>query len=107
MIAQAHAFQLLQCLRLGIGWRHPQDFGQPNSDIPQGSEVIEQQEILEHHADMSPDFVGICIRFRDLFAIQANAPGVRPGKQVKAAQQSALACSARPYDHNRVSFPDF
>src|SRR5262249_60875368 len=70
-------------------------------------------EILEHHADLRPSAadapldLGIGRRAGDDLALHQDATAARRLEQGKAAQQRALARTARPDDRDHLALPHF
>jgi len=68
--------------------------------------MIEQEEILKHHADVLTHAIIIAAFRCDLQVIQPDLAIVGAGKQVDTTQKSAFTRSAGSDDHYRVTFVD-
>ncbi len=105
-VCQANAAQLAHGFFGGFFVGHFLDLCQPQFDVAEGGEVVEEQEVLEDHADVLANLVLIGAFGGDLEVIQPDLPLIGAGEQVDAAQQRALAGAARTDDHDRVAFVD-
>jgi hypothetical protein len=106
-VHQPDPFQLPHGLLMGLLGRHLQHFGHPNRHVLQRSEMVKQVEILEDHPDALADFIDVDMRGSDLLLFQPDAPLIRSGEQVDAAQQRALAGAAWPDDDHNFFFLHF
>ncbi len=105
-VRQTHAVQLAQGF-FGRGFvGQVFDPGQAQLDVPQGGQVVEEQKVLEDHADVLAHLVLIRAFGGNFQVIQPDLTLIGAGEQVNAAQKGAFAGAARTDDHDRVAFVD-
>ena len=103
LVRQADAGELLH---RQLGRRillHPLHLHRPEADVPQGSEVGEQVEVLKDEPHLGAQFVDVRLGVGHVLPIEEDPPLIRRGQPVDATEQSRLAGPGRADHHLRLS----
>ena len=106
LVGQTHAVQQVQGLLLGFTLRGLFQLHRGQRHVAHDVEVIEQVEVLEHHADILAHFVQIGFLVGQVVAIHNDCAAGDFFQAVQAAQKSRLAAAGGAEDDNDLALID-
>ena len=85
---------------------HELELGGGKCQVALDGEVVEEVEVLEHHAHVATHLVDVDVRCGDVLALEQDLARGGNLEQVEAAQESGLARAGRPDDDDLLAGGD-
>ena len=106
LVCQTHHAQQVHAVFLGLFFAFVVHHFGSIGHILKHRHVLEQVEMLEHHAFPFPYVGDFHARFQDVLPIEVDGSLVRPFQQVQAPKQGGFAGAGRPDDGHHLPFSD-